>query len=138
MKNLVVLNVAMPLLLVAAVIAKTRHDAEFLLWSLAFAVILLGLAVTSVVALFVLWKRHGPKALAPLLTLLVVGVLTGTAATYGSRLVLSGTPASPDTFVRGATQRELERSRSVSYPVGVARTLRRLSRSTDSLPRSTP
>jgi hypothetical protein len=108
MKNLLILNVVLPVLIAAAVITTTPKDGAFFLCLLALVVALLGLGVVSLVAPLFLWRRHGPMALAPLLTLILVGAVTGTAATYGSRAVLAGTPASPDTFVRGTTQRELE------------------------------
>ena len=108
MKSLLILNVVLPMLAAAATIATTLNDRALFLCLMAFVVVMLGLGIVNLVAPLLLWKRHGPKALVPLLSLILVGALSGATATYGSRAVLSGTPASPDTFIQGTAQRELE------------------------------
>jgi hypothetical protein len=108
MRRLIVLDWAAPALLASAVIAAARSDDAWLLVSLA-VVVLLGLVAVNLVAPFLLWKRHGARSLIVPISLLAAASLSGAVAAYGSRLAVAGTPLSPDSFMRGARQAEMER-----------------------------
>jgi hypothetical protein len=106
-RALCILNAAVPLSLAALCVAVVR-DADVAAFALgAFAVAALLLGVASLLAPVLLWRRHGARALLPLGLLFAAVAGSGAAAMAGSRWMLAGTPAMPDTFLGERRQGEL-------------------------------
>jgi hypothetical protein len=107
-RRLVALNLAAPTVVAAAVVVASRSDQAAFLLSLVLGASLMGLTVVSLAAPPFLWKNNGPRSLLVPLSLVIAATISGAAVMYGPRLVLAGTAAFPDTFLRGTTQSELE------------------------------
>jgi len=107
MRALCILNVAWPLAMAALYVAVTR-DADLAFFTFfGFAVVLCGLGVVNLVAPFLLWRRHGARALLPAGLFLVAAAVSAGATMAGSRWMLAGTPARPDTYLDERRQAEL-------------------------------
>ncbi len=109
MKKWVVLNLTAPLALAVAAVMAARGDGRFFLLFMLFIVVVLGLAITSLVAPFSLWRGHGVRSFLVPLSIIASAGLGLVIQGFGSDWMLRATPARPETFLKGTRQEELKR-----------------------------
>jgi len=108
MKKLITLNFLAAFLLCAVMITSRRFDdGILLLLGMILLFLFCALAIGNLVAIFHFWKRHRFRAFLPIISYALAATLFLAGVRVGSRIVILGTPSSPDSFLDGKTRKDL-------------------------------
>ncbi len=95
----------------ATMLAFQKHESgPLLIAGMGLMLLLVGLAFWNLCSVFILWGRYGFRAVYPAVCFVLAVTLSFQGSRYATRIMLAGTPCSPDSFLKGQTKLDLEKA----------------------------
>ena len=109
MRSLITLNVVAGLLHFTAILALQKYSTPALLLADGtLTLLVVVLACWNIAALFAFWNPYRFRSFCPVIVFAISLVFCVNGERYGSRLILAGTPCSPETFLTGQAKTDLK------------------------------